>query len=58
MIDEKIDKIVELDISDDELDEELFDEMGVDIISFVDQPAIQTDFLYFNEQFVMLMNNS
>lgn len=54
MIDEKIDKIVELDISDDELDEELFDEMGVDIISFVDQPAIQTDFLYFNEQFVMI----
>ena len=50
MIDEKIDKIVELDISDDELDEELFDEMGVDIISFVDQPAIQTDFLYFNEE--------
>jgi len=54
MIDEKIDKIVELDISDDELDEELFDEMGVDIISFIDQPAIQTDFLYFNEQFVMI----
>lgn len=54
MIDEKIDKIVELDISDDELDDELFDEMGVDVISFVDQAAIQTDFLYFNEQFVMI----
>ena len=50
MIDEKIDKIVELDISDDELDDELFEEMGVDIISLVDQPAIQTDFLYFNEE--------
>ncbi len=50
MIDEKIDKIVELDINDDELDDELFEDMGVDIISFVDQPAIQTDFLYFNEE--------
>ncbi len=48
MIDEKIDKIVELDISDDELEDELFDDMGVEIISFVDSPAIQHDFLYFN----------
>ena len=58
MIDEKIDKIVELDISDDELDDELFEEMGVDIISLVDQPAIQTDFLYFNEEDYSFRKNS
>jgi hypothetical protein len=44
---EKIEKIVELDIDDDMLDEE-FESTGVQIVSIVDQPAIKEDFLYFN----------
>lgn len=50
MIDEKIDRIVELDIDDEQLDDELFEDTGVDIVSLVDAPAIQTDFMYFNEE--------
>jgi len=45
MIDEKIDRIVELDIDDEQLDDELFEDTGVDIVSLVDAPAIQTDFM-------------
>jgi len=50
MIDEKIDKIVELDIDDEELTDDVFDGTGVEIVSIVDKPAIQADFLYFNEE--------
>jgi len=50
MIEEKIDRIVELDIDDEQLDDELFEDTGVDIVSLVDAPAIQTDFMYFNEE--------
>jgi hypothetical protein len=50
MIDEKIDRIVELDIDDEQLDDELFEDTGVDIVSLVDAPAIQTDFMYFSEE--------
>ena len=50
MIDEKIDRIVELDIDDEQLDDELFEDTGVEIVSIVDRPAIQADFLYFNEE--------
>ena len=50
MMDEKIDRIVELDIDDEQLDDELFEDTGVEIVSIVDRPAIQADFLYFNEE--------
>jgi hypothetical protein len=50
MMDEKIDKIVELDIDDEQLEEEIFEGTGVDIVSIVDRPAIQADFLYFHEE--------
>ena len=50
---EKIDKIVELGIDIDNMDEEIFDELGVDVISLVENPAIEVDFLAFNrEEFV------
>jgi hypothetical protein len=45
---EKIDKIIELDIDDDIFEEEL-DETGVEIVSFVDSPAIAVDFHYFSK---------
>jgi hypothetical protein len=49
---EKIDRIVELDIDDDFLEEELED-TGVEIVSIVDRPAIQVDFQYFaDEEFI------
>lgn len=50
MIDEKIDRIVELDIDDEQLDDELFEDTGVQIVSIVDNPAIQVDFLHFQEE--------
>ena len=49
---EQIEKIVELVIDDDNLDNELLDDTGVDIISLVDAPAIQVDFLHFNEEHI------
>ena len=46
---EKIDKIVELGIDIDNVnEEELFEDLGVDVISFVESPAIEESFLYFN----------
>jgi len=53
---EKIDKIVELDIDDDFLDEEL-EGTGVEIVSIVDRPAIMVDFEYFSEQNTELRKN-
>ena len=50
MMDEKIDRIVELDIDDEQLDEELFEDTGVEIVSIVDRPAINVDFLHFQEE--------
>lgn len=47
---EQIEKIVELVIDDDNLNEEMLEDTGVDIISFVDAPAIKVGFLHFNEQ--------
>lgn len=47
---ENINKIVELDIDDDILDEEYDNETGVQIVSIVDRPAIAVDFHYFNEE--------
>jgi hypothetical protein len=47
---EKIDKIVELGIDIDDMDQELFEELGVDVISLVESPAIEVDFLAFNNQ--------
>ena len=46
---EKIDKIVELDIDDDFLEEEL-EGTGVEIVSIVDRPAIMVDFEYFSDE--------
>lgn len=49
---EKIEKIAELVIDIEGMDEELFEEFGVDVVSIVDQPAIGVDFLAFaNEEF-------
>lgn len=45
---EKIEKIVELGIDIDNENEELFEDLGVDVISFVESPAIEESFLYFN----------
>lgn len=47
---EKIDKIVELGIDIDDLDQELFEELGVDVISLVENPAIEVDFLAFADE--------
>ena len=47
---EKIDKIVELGIDIDDMDQELFEDLGVDVISLVENPAIEVDFLAFNNQ--------
>jgi hypothetical protein len=53
MMNEKIDKIIELGIDIDNMDEEIFDDLGVDVISLVENPAIEVDFLAFNrEEFV------
>jgi hypothetical protein len=50
---EKINKIVELGIDIDNIEEEVFEELGVDVISIVEHPAIEESFMYFNrEQFV------
>ena len=46
---EKIDKIVELDIDMDIFEDDEYGETGVDIVSIVDSPAIQSDFMYFSE---------
>ena len=47
---EKIDKIVELGIDIDDMDQELFEDLGVDVISLVENPAIEVDFLAFKDQ--------
>ena len=51
---EKIDKIVELGIDIDDMDQEMFEDLGVDVISLVENPAIEVDFLAFQklQQFV------
>ena len=46
---EKVKKIVELTIDIDELDDDLFEDKGVDIVSIVDRPAIEVDFMAFNQ---------
>ena len=47
---EKIEKIVELGIDLDNVnDDELFEELGVDVVSFVESPAIEEAFLYFSK---------
>ncbi len=48
-MDDKIEKIVELLIDVDGIDEELFDEFGVEVVSLVDAPAIGVDFMAFND---------
>ena len=47
---DKIEKIVELVIELDELEDENFDDFGVDLISLVKDPAIEVDFQYFNKE--------
>lgn len=50
---EKIDKIVELGIDIDNMDQEMFDDLGVYAVSLVENPAIEVDFLAFkSEEFV------
>lgn len=47
----KINRIVELTIDiEDWDDDELFDDLGVNTVSLVDQPAIGVDFMYFSQQ--------
>lgn len=52
--DEKIDRIVQLDIEVDGLSEEELEEYGVDIVSLVEEPAIGVDFMAFSavEEFI------
>ena len=45
-MDENIDRIVELDIDFDNLE---MDDMGVEVVSLVTEPAIEVDFLAFNQ---------
>ena len=48
---EKIEKIVELGIDIDNLEnDEMFDDLGVDVISLVEAPAIEEAFLYFSKE--------
>lgn len=49
---EKIDRIAELVIDIEGMDEELFDEFGVEVVSIVDEPAIGVDFLSFAQEFI------
>jgi len=49
-MEEKIDKIVELGIDLDNVEDEVFEEFGVDVISIVENPAIEVDFLAFSKQ--------
>lgn len=46
-MDEKIDRIVELDIDFENLE---MDDMGVEVVSLVTEPAIEVDFLAFSEE--------
>lgn len=57
MIDETIDKIVQLDIEIEGLTEEELDEFGVEIVSLVEDPAIGVDFMSFSEEDVELRKN-
>jgi hypothetical protein len=51
---QKIDKIVELGIDIDNMDPEIFEELGVNVISLVENPAIEVEFLAFkSEEFVL-----
>ena len=55
MEEEKIDRIVQLDIEIEGLTEEELEEFGVDIVSLVEDPAIGVDFMTFaNEEYVDL----
>ena len=47
MENEIVNKIIELDIDIDGIDDELLEEYGVEVISLVDDPAIGVDFHYF-----------
>jgi hypothetical protein len=54
-MEEYIKKIVELDIDIDDLE---LENMGVDVVSFVTDPAIEVEFLAFNaEEFVYPTSN-
>jgi len=50
MENEIVNKIIELDIDIDGMDDELLEEYGVEVISLVDDPAIGVDFHYFNAE--------
>jgi hypothetical protein len=47
---EKVEKIVELGIDIDNIDDDIFEELGVDVISLVESPAIEVDFLAFADE--------
>jgi hypothetical protein len=47
---EKIEKIVELGIDLDGMEDELFEELGTTAIAFVESPAIEESFMYFNAE--------
>ena len=57
MIDETIEKIVQLDIEIDGLTDEELDEFGVEIVSLVEDPAIGVDFMAFNESLGKVRRN-
>lgn len=50
MMNEEIKKIVELGIDIDNAHEDLFEELGVDVISIVEHPAIEESFMYFSTE--------
>ena len=51
---QKIDKIAEMVIDIEGMDDDLFEEFGVDVISLVDEPAIEVGFMAFAEESIEL----
>ena len=50
MMNEEVKRIVELGIDIDNENQDLFEDLGVDVISIVEHPAIEESFLYFSEE--------
>ena len=57
MENEKIDRIVQLDIEVDGLSEEELQDFGVEIVSLVADPAIGVDFQYFADETVVNLDD-
>lgn len=55
---EKINKIVELGIDIENMAEEIFADLGVDVISIVENPAIEHSFMFFNREDFVIPNEN